>query len=220
MKKLPIGLIAACLALGAQPSPADEDDKGMVTYAVTVTNITRGQVITPPVVVAHDHQFSLFELGQPASSELAMLAEDGHTGPLNDVLMADAHVQGVAVGTGPIMPGHSQTVMIQAPRKTHFSAAGMLAISNDAFFAIRNVHAPKKRPVTVEALGYDAGSEANSESCEFVPGPPCGSANMRDTSGAEGYVHVHAGIHGTGDLTPSTHDWRNPVAAVTIKRMK
>ena len=35
--------------------------------------------------------------------------------------------------------------------------------------------------------------------------------------GEEGYVHVHAGIHGIGDLDASERDWRNPVAMVTIE---
>lgn len=71
----------------------------------------------------------------------------------------------------------------------------------------------------VEAEAYDAGSEANSESCTYIPGPPCGNAEVRDTGDAEGFVHVHAGVHGIGDLDPAMHDWRNPVAEITIKRV-
>jgi hypothetical protein len=36
---------------------------------------------------------------------------------------------------------------------------------------------------------------------------------------AEGYVYVSRGISGEGDLAASAHDWRNPVARVTVKRM-
>ena len=36
--------------------------------------------------------------------------------------------------------------------------------------------------------------------------------------GEEGYVHIHAGIHGIGDLDASVRDWRNPVAEITIVR--
>jgi hypothetical protein len=35
----------------------------------------------------------------------------------------------------------------------------------------------------------------------------------------EGYVSIHAGIHGIGDLMSKDHDWRNPVAKVSIKRV-
>jgi len=49
--------------------------------------------------------------------------------------------------------------------------------------------------------------------------PPCGNKFFRDTAGAEGFVHVHSGIHGIGDLDPETLDWHNPVAEVTIRRV-
>jgi hypothetical protein len=43
---------------------------------------------------------------------------------------------------------------------------------------------------------------------------------VRDTTGAEGYVHIHSGIHGIGDLEPAQADWNNPVAIVKIQRVK
>jgi len=39
----------------------------------------------------------------------------------------------------------------------------------------------------------------------------------------EGYIHVHAGIHGIGGpggLDEATFDWRNPVVEVTIERIQ
>ena len=32
----------------------------------------------------------------------------------------------------------------------------------------------------------------------------------------EGFIHVHAGIHGIGDLIEAERDWRNPVARIAI----
>ena len=40
-------------------------------YEVTITNLTRGQIFSPPIVIAHDSKHSLFTLGDPASDELA-----------------------------------------------------------------------------------------------------------------------------------------------------
>ncbi len=37
--------------------------------------------------------------------------------------------------------------------------------------------------------------------------------------GDEGYVHIHRGIHGVGDLVAAVHDWRNPVAKITITKV-
>jgi hypothetical protein len=39
----------------------------------------------------------------------------------------------------------------------------------------------------------------------------------------EGFIHVHAGIHGIGGpggLDPATYDWRNPVVELTIVRIR
>ena len=46
---------------------------------VTITNITKGQIFTPILAVAHARGASLFELGMPASNELEQLAERAYT---------------------------------------------------------------------------------------------------------------------------------------------
>lgn len=190
------------------------------TYEVTITNVTRGQIITPPVVIMHNGDFELFTLGEPAIPELAALAEDGVTDPLVDYLATLSSVWGYAVGSGPIMPGSSATIEVTTQRRySYFSVVGMLAVTNDAIVAVRGMKAPHRGELMVEADAYDAGSEANSESCTYIPGPPCGNAEVRDTDDAEGFVHVHAGVHGIGDLDPAMHDWRNPVAEITIERV-
>ncbi len=219
LSSLTAGLALAMGSLSAVPAFADDD--GDRRYAVTITNLTRGQVLTPPVVVSHNSEFVLFTPGAPAGSELAALAEDGVTGPLLGLLNTLPSVYESSASAGPVLPGHSVTVEITTSGKFNaISAVGMLASTNDGFFAVKGIGAPKKGAVSVEAEAYDAGSEANTESCAFIPGPPCGHGGIRDTAGAEGYVHVHAGIHGIGDLTPAMHDWRNPVAQVTIQRIQ
>jgi hypothetical protein len=37
--------------------------------------------------------------------------------------------------------------------------------------------------------------------------------------GGEGFVHIHAGIHGIGNLEASEYDWRNPVARITVRQV-
>ncbi len=99
------------------------------------------------------------------------------------------------------------------------SMAGMLVTTNDAFFALRGARVPAHGIRTFRSPAYDAGSEANNEDCAFIPGPPCMNPNVRATENAEGYVHIHAGIHGIADLDPAEHDWRNPVAEITLRRL-
>jgi hypothetical protein len=85
----------------------------------------------------------------------------------------------------------------------------MLVSSNDAFFAVRGLSARSKGDRIVDARACDAGSEANSEQCEFIPDPPCvGGGVHDDTTDAEGYVYIHSGIHGIGGLDRAVRDWR------------
>jgi hypothetical protein len=81
--------------------------------------------------------------------------------------------------------------------------------------AVESVHLPKRGSITVDAVGYDAGSEMNSEDCTFIPGPPCGDTRHNPVA-SEGYVHVHAGFH---TLDGAQRDWRNPVAQIEIRRV-
>lgn len=199
------------------------------TYRVTVHNLTRGQLITPPLVVVHDSSTSLFSVGQPASAELATLAEEGNPMPLMEAAMGMEGVfdTGVAFGPGDppvIPPGQSASVMVESASKYRsLSVVGMLATTNDSFFAVSGVKVPSgatlyrflPRSITLNASAYDAGSEANSESCEFIPGPPCGN-HAHDPAEAEGFVYISNGVRGTGDIDDAEGDWRNPVARVTI----
>ncbi len=188
---------------------------------VKIKNITKGQVITPPVIMSHKNSFSLFDLGEPASDPVRELAEDGVTGSLESEIASDPKVYDYAVAGGPILPGDSVTLELTAHKNyRNLSVIGMLASSNDAFAAIRGAEINRRGKNNVYGLAYDAGSERNSENCNYIPGPPCGNPFMRDTVGAEGFVHVHSGIHGIGDLSPEEHGWHNPVVEVTIKRVK
>ena len=196
-------------------------------YEVTITNLTRGQVFSPPIVIAHDSKFSLFTLGDPASDELAALAEGGATGPLEGLI--HGRYPSVVAG-GPIMPGDSASVKLEISKRSRsrlISVAGMLVSTNDALFAARDIWFLGRRNVIVMAPAYDAGSEKNTAACEDIPGPPCGDPNEHPADGEEGYVHVHAGIYGIAPiededaprLIPAERNWNNPVAKITIRRI-
>jgi hypothetical protein len=102
----------------------------------------------------------------------------------------------------------------------HVTVVGMVITTNDAFFALNSVRGPQHGAASHFSPAYDAGSEANNEDCASIPGPPCGNFFVRAKERAEGYVHIHAGIHGIGnDLQPAQFDWRNPVAKVIVLRL-
>ena len=193
------------------------------TFAVTITNITSGQIFTPVLVASHNNRVSFFELGAEPSNELADLAEGGATDGLQMKLdglpqfVMDTNTSGTTPNGDPLIdPGESVTIYITGSRKfNRFSLAGMLLPTNDTFVAIDSMPLTRYHSARA-ALAYDAGSEMNDELCLNIPGPQCGGSPFSEGL-AEGYVHISRGISGEGDLKASDYDWRNPVAHVTVR---
>jgi hypothetical protein len=103
-------LLVMCLLTGKTAFAKDSQ------YEVTITNLTRGQSFTPILVASHREGVSLFKLGDPASDELAALAEGGDVGPLTMILEADSRVIDVQNSGGLLAPGDSVTVLIDAKK--------------------------------------------------------------------------------------------------------
>ena len=219
MQKYLFSVITALLAFGTIPAIADDDGK---FYEIRITNVMRGQSLTPIMVAVHKPGVKLFTPGQPASAELAILAEGGNTAALSAVLAANPDVLEVITIPGLLGPGKTAVARVRTTGKfMNVSAAAMLIPTNDAFFAIKDVAVPHGRDVLeVVSEAYDAGSEPNDELCANIPGPVCRGEGASPFAGGEGFVHIHAGIHGIGSLPAATYDWRNPVVEATIQRVK
>lgn len=213
-------LTLSLLAPSAEAAPK----KFEATYEVTIINLMRGQILSPATVWTHTHEAApLFVAGEAASEELAHVAEDADASLLLGSLASDDDVLDVKTllgDGGPILPGEHASVRIQASRHMRkLSLAAMLVTTNDAFVAVEGLQLPTRGSRSSTLVAWDAGSEANTELCAHIPGPPCGSGGVRMQEGAEGFVHVHAGIHGVGDLDPARMDFRNPVAKVVVRRV-
>ena len=226
--KLRTAALAGLLAL-AVSTPALQADGGhhrkRAVYEVTITNLTRDQRFTPRLVVAHRSGVHLFELGQPASAALEELAETGMTGMFETLLASTPGVHGVAIGGGLLGPGETQTVRVEGHRHDRVSLAGMLIPTNDAFVAIDGAGPFGRWAHSLHALAYDSGTEVNDETCASIPGPffaECGGpgGGGAPVGGEEGFVRIHEGMHGVGDFDEASRDWRNPVAKVSIRRVR
>jgi len=193
------------------------------TFQITVTNLTKGQVFSPVLMVSHNRRVALFELGEPASDGLAQLAEGGATRPIIDAVADNRNVFGTAVSDGPVPPGQSVTIELSSKFASRISLASMLVNTNDAFVALNSVYAPRSY-VKHFARAYDAGSEENDELCVNIPGPLCaGQGNEQGGvlgEEGEGYIYTRNGVHGIGNIAPSVADWNNPVAKITIQRIR
>ena len=190
-----------------------------VDYEVTITNLTRSQVFSPLLVVSHSNDVRLFHVGDEASDELVAIAEGGDVGPMEALLPDIAGVSDFANSGGPLPPGMSVSVVVEGRPITNISVLSMLVNTNDAFLALNGASATIWQTVSARVPAYDAGSEENDELCANIPGPACpGSPNGRVEEA--GLIHIHNGIHGIGNLDMTAYDWRNPVADITIKRMR
>lgn len=195
-------------------------------YEVSITNLTPGQSFTPQMVVSHRGEASMFVLGEPASPELEELAEGGATGPLS-ALYDDIAIDST-VAEGPdvplLLPGQTTSVVIRARARSDFlSVAAMLLPTNDTFIALDSVRLPRRGSASYLVPAYDAGTEENDQDCANIPGPMCGGlGGSAPAAGDEGYVHISNGFHDLGEtaLAPEAYDWRNPVALITVTRMR
>jgi len=197
---------------------------GVAKYEITFTNLApatgpgASQPMSPPVLAAHTRFIHVFQNGKYASSEVAQLAEDAVSDPLVNALGSNDHVFSVVRGDGVVFPGASATFTLYS--KVGFrklSIVSMLVNTNDAFAGLDALRLPVRGSKTVYLRSYDAGSEANTESMDNIPGPCCGSPLVRVPTKER--IHFHPGISGHGDLDPDVYGWDEPVAKVTITRV-
>jgi len=194
-------------------------------FQVTITNLTMAQSFTPIMAASHREGVTLFTLGQPASTEIEQMAEAGDLSALETTLKANPDVLSVVDSGAVLPPGKSVTLTVEAHgRFNHVSVTAMLIPTNDGFFAVNGELGPvgPERTITYFSPAYDAGTEANDELCVHIPGPPtvCSGEGFNPSrEGDVNFVHIHPGIHGIGDLSAATYDWRNPVAKIVISRV-
>jgi hypothetical protein len=189
----------------------------MLTVTLKITNLTYKQPFGPLFVMIHNGDANpIFELGEAPSENLQILAEDADPSPMakayadqEGVFFSGIYKQGSPWGGG-------MNVFVTCPFRPEFpfiTIAGMAMNTNDGFIALNGVRIVPNLVVTGPM--YDAGSEINDELCTSIPGPACPSksGNVRSKRG-EGFVHVHRGFVGIGDLSADEYDWRNPAIIV------
>ncbi|CAN0352006.1 unnamed protein product [Pylaiella littoralis] len=197
-------------------------------YKVRVRNLTYQQPFSPPLIVAHTTDVSMFQEGSVATDAIKLMAEDGDNSALLALGASDEvfpFICGGVLSDVPVFPGETWRGFMMVDETicpdAVFSAVSMLINTNDAFMGIDS---DTLRTTKVYPPAFDAGTEMNNELCSHMPGPACAadSGNMMDAPG-EGFIHVHRGFHGlnegiAGELSETGYDWRNPVAEVFISK--
>ncbi|MGH6834790.1 MAG: spondin domain-containing protein [Methylocella sp.] len=230
-KLRPVLLMFALVAISGPAFGA-----GGPRFEIAVTDLTAHQTFTPILAASAEAGVTIFKLGRSASKPLQDLAESGDTKMLKAALLADPRVLDVETSSS-LAPGASETLTVKSRGSfDHVIVAAMLIPTNAGFFALNGVEGPHGDDGDDRAIfyspAYDAGSKPDDELCVNIPGGgschgtgfvPQGispeATNSPVPTTAVGYVFIHRGIHGIGDLPPQFYDWRNPVAKIVIKRV-
>ncbi|MCG6202936.1 spondin domain-containing protein [Psychromonas antarctica] len=191
-------------------------------YEVSLTNITQGQIFSPPAVLAHTPKMPLWTAGASASVALEALAEGGDTSQLS----ALPGIEKSIASTGPILPGETMnwTVELSEMDAQALSLATMLINTNDGFTGLTDMD------LSSLAMGesyqkmlivYDAGTEMNDEIA--MPGSG-GEAFNTSRMGDVDRVYAHAGVLTSLELSSSVllpeHKFDNPAGKLIIKRVQ
>ncbi|MGD9738473.1 MAG: spondin domain-containing protein [Bauldia sp.] len=211
--------VPAAAQMAAQP-PAMAAAAGAETtrlIQVTIENLTTGQGFSPSFVASHAADAPpLFELGTAATEPLWSVAEGGNIGPFSSMAagaLADGNI-GDAVIAVHTPPGATRTFYITVSEADPLlSGVWMLGMTNDGFSGFVGVDAyALTGPLTLDLMGYDAGSEKNNEARGYLGA--LGEGNMRDEE--NGVVTVHTGIRGDVDAPIAWNFDPNLVARVTF----
>jgi hypothetical protein len=201
------------------------EDEDSVEYEVKLINLTSGQPISPPALLLHDDG-ELWSVGTSASDALELVAESGDSSEV----VASEFVLSHASAEGGIVYGTSTTVTVTHTEAVNYlSFASMLGNTNDAFTGLNKVDISElaiNDSVTYNTIAYDAGTEANTETAETVPGPAGnGEAFNSERDDVVDVVTMHPGLVTSDDgLSTSTLTYQqkfdNPVMSVVIKRIQ
>lgn len=225
------GVALYALTLGATPTDAQMTENRV--YEITITNVTTGQLLSPPVLAVHGSDFAVFDVGERASAGLWTVAEQGNPMVLAEQLRGTPEVASVVVAAGPVHriggPGESTVMLrIESHGADRLSVAMMLGCTNDGFTGLSSVPLSRSMvPVTYYGAAYDAGTERNNQLWASMPdgcnalGPAPRDAdgqNSRDLTDEP--ISMHPGImSGVGDLGRE-FAWSEAVVKITVQRVE
>ena len=214
------------------PPPPPPPPPAMASFDVSVTNLTGAQPLSPVAVIAHQDGYAVFVVGVSATTGLEELAEGGDNTALLAEADADANVVATASGAAPIGPAGNETVNIEVLETDLpdllISVSTMLVNTNDAISGINGAAVGDMAigdVVSLRAIAYDSGTEANTELAGEIPGPAGGGEGFNAVrSDRVDMVAMHSGVVSqddglaTSDLT-GQHRFDNPVSQIRIERI-
>jgi len=198
---LPLAIAGVLVVAGC----SSDNDSATVTepgtFQITFTNLTDGQLMTPPVVALHDSGVHLYQVGETASDAIRDIAEMGSNAAL--VAFATANPDAVSAageaGTAPFGPGNTVSISLTTTESAQvFSAVNMVICTNDGIAGV----------VTVSAMAYDAGTRMNQADAQSFFPPPCktGDTVEAPVEDPRASIVAHPGQSGLANV-PDGSNW-------------
>ena len=214
------------------PSPTSTPVPIESSFEVSITNLTANQPLSPAFVSIHSAGWRAFSIRDEASDALEQLAESGNNNALIELANSDVLTQSAVSGNGIIPPGGSENIIVTVNGESMTDSHELTFVSmpvntNDGLVAVLNASLSDLDigdSKVIHALSYDAGTEANTESSQTVPGMG-GEGFNADRDDIRNAIHLHAGVvtqdEGlTTSSLNSTHKWDNPMVSITISRIQ
>lgn len=204
MKIRSLGLILLTATIGQLSACYDNPQSR--EYRISITNLTHGQPLSPPVAVLHKKQFSFWEIGESASHAIELMAEGGDASQLLELRKNSPQYQADAA----LAPGEkiSFTLKSKKRNKRNLSIAGMLVNTNDAFSGLNSVELSQLKPGQTRVYysnTYDAGTEFNSELVGTIPGPADSGEGFNPArDDVTSVITLHGGIVSVDDNHPES----------------
>ncbi|WP_041522285.1 spondin domain-containing protein [Gilvimarinus agarilyticus] len=217
-------------------TPPPEPESEPIVYSVTVTNLTRGQPLSPMALMLAGPEFTSARIGEPVSVALEVLAESGDNSQLLEEAGMNQHVYASASAEGgPLMPGASTTLELtleEPDEAIYLELVSMLANTNDgiAMLSAKALSGLQlNESVSFMAPAYDTGTEFNSESADTIIGPAAaggaqqGFSEVRDDIADA--LTLHSGVVSFEDGLASSalsqaQRFDNPVMQVRVTRLE
>jgi len=217
------GTLAACSDSNDNDESTPLPEPIRYTFTVEVSNLTAGQPFSPIAVIAHT-EGSLWKIGDPATTALERMAEEGDNSVLLQFGSAIANVSSEA----PVAPGAQTTLTLTTDslEALKLSLSTMMVNTNDGFTGLNAMDVSSlavNETLTHFTLAYDAGTESNSESSGTIPGPADGGEGFNEARDDVNVVAMHPGVVSQHDgltrsVLNSEHKFDNPLAKVVITR--
>ena len=194
-------LLSLLMVCGVVVTTSGCENGPKTEYTISITNLSNGQPLSPPVAMLHNRNFNFWKLGETASEALELMAEGGDGSELLSLRRNNPQHQ----AESPVAPGETAVFSLQSRNKnlTYLSVAGMLVNTNDAFSGLNSVELSELQSGQTSVFythTYDAGTEFNSELSGTIPGPAdSGEGFNADRDDITNVVTLHGGVVSADD---------------------